>query len=938
MERNAVRVAHLRPNAEVILARALSREELVDKVIVKGTASDIPCLSRVGGKAHNLAHLMRAGARVPAWYVVTTELMKRVLGDVQLDQLAELGADQSPEKIESVLVPIRRQIEAISIPEDLVGQLRLVHERTIGKRLFSVRSSAVDEDSAGASFAGLHDSFLFINDFDGLLDAVRKVWASAYTTRAITFRLQNGLDTQGISIAVIVQHMVEATVSGIMFTANPNTGNVHELLISSCYGAGEGIVSAGLDADLFTVVKASGEVQQTLVSKREQLLFDRESGVGLKRVDVPTDLQEGASLSASQVAAIAELGKKIEAYYGKPQDIELSIDAGGAVHILQARPITTLPEYGPAAGNRIVWDNSNIIESYSGPTSPMTFSFIRHAYTIVYHCFSQVMGIPPEDVHRNRHVFENMLGLINGQVYYNIKNWYLLVRLFPGFNYNKAFMESMMGLSEKLDIEEDEPVESTFYHRYFVELPKLIRLLFRSLSNFRKIDKLVVEFENHFASHYRTWAAMDFDAMAPHELMLVYREMEEKLLWSWKTPIINDFYVMIFYGLLKNRCTVWCGDESGSLQNDLICGQGDIESTRPTKLLMEIARTVRNDPQLLGTFMQRTCNELRELVPDDPSCKAVAEKIDFYLEHYGFRCINELKLEEPSLRETPDFLYQMVQNYLKLDDESALDPQVMDDREAEIRAKASEKAFAAIAGKGGLLPKKRMFRWILRNARKGVRNRENMRFARTKIYGMLRELLNAIGRRLECEGILDDWNDIYYLTIDEVWDFIKGTAVTRNLRGLAALRKREFAEYDAPDAPSIDDHFETFGMVYHRNLFRNWKSQTEATEDDLLKGIGCCPGKVTARVRIVHSPKDDLKLDGEILVAGRTDPGWVPLYPAVSGILIERGSILSHSAIVAREMGLPTIVGIPKLLATLKDGQTVTMDGTTGVVDLLEDA
>ena len=222
---------------------------------------------------------------------------------------------------------------------------------------------------------------------------------------------------------------------------------------------------------------------------------------------------------------------------------------------------------------------------------------------------------------------------------------------------------------------------------------------------------------------------------------------------------------------------------------------------------------------------------------------------------------------------------------------------------------------------------------MLRQARLGVKNRENMRFARTRIYGLLRELLRALGGHFAREGLLDDADDIFCLTIDEVWDFIKGTAVTTDLRGLAEVRQREFESYREGADSMPDDRFETFGMACHRNTFKDRRpNPAVASEDGVLRGIGCCPGQVTGPVRVLRSPSDDARLAGEILVADRTDPGWVPLYPAVSGLLIERGSILSHSAIVAREMGLPTIVGIPGLTTSLSDGQEVTMDGAAGTV------
>jgi len=293
--------------------------------------------------------------------------------------------------------------------------------------------------------------------------------------------------------------------------------------------------------------------------------------------------------------------------------------------------------------------------------------------------------------------------------------------------------------------------------------------------------------------------------------------------------------------------------------------------------------------------------------------------------------MNELKLEEPSLHETPEFVYQMIANYVRMDS-ALLDLDAMSTRENKIRTEAEQQAFGKLSG-----IKKIIFRFALKHARRGVKNRENMRFARTKIYGLLRQLLNAVGTTFTHEKILDDPADIYHLTIDEVWDYVKGTAVSTILRGLVALRRTEFDHYRESDTPP-DDHFETYGMAYRHNRFQNSESPVETElEEGTLRGIGCSPGTVEGIARIIHSPRDDIRLNGEILVAARTDPGWVPLYPSVSGLLIERGSILSHSAIVAREMGIPAIVGIPNLLQSIEDGQTIRMDASSGQINILEE-
>jgi len=874
----------------------------------------------LGGKAANLAVLESLGFPVPSWYAITTAAFEAALV-------------RSP-----VLTPdeIRARILEVPFPPGLEEEIAAAHEARIGpdgeSAYVAVRSSAAGEDAAGESFAGLHDSFLFVRGREQLLIAIRKVWASAWNERALAYRRAKGISLDSIAVSVVVQRMIEARTSGVLFTANPLSGSVHEIVLSALWGAGEGLVSTGLDADTWTVDKETLDITPSLAAKTERLILDAAAGGGLLRAAVPGADRDRPSLSDDEVRTLARLGLAVERHYRRPQDLEFAVDLEGRPFLLQARPVTTVEELGPAAGNRLIWDNSNIIESYSGVTSPMTFSFIRQAYSIVYHCFAEVMGIDARTVKANREVFGNMLGLFRGQVYYNLFNWYRLVRLFPGFNYNKSFMESMMGVREpaRMAGEEAAPPSVSRLQRYTVELPALLRLLSRSVRNFLSIRRIVGDFQAHFRRHYEEWSALDFRAMPPHELAALYGEMEDKLLWEWKAPIINDFFVMVFYGTLKRLCVSWCGDQSGSLQNDLLCGEGGIESTEPTKMLLGLAAKARRQPELRALLLQAPAEDLAREIPADPRFSEFAAGIARYLDLYGFRCVNELKLEELSLRDRPAFLYQILRNYLAAEDSSALDTTFQEEREGRVRREAEARAFQAIRG-----PVRRaVFRRILGNARLGVKNRENLRFARTRIYGLLRELLRAVGEDFVGKGLLDRSDDIFYLTLDEVWDFTKGRAVTMNLKGLAALRRAEFDAWRQQDPPA--DRFESFGLPYFRNRFQGRPHAAVASEDGLLRGTGCCPGIVTGPVKVLRTPSEDARLDGEILVAERTDPGWVPLYPSVSGLLIERGSILSHSAIVAREMGIPTIVGIAGLVSTLKTGQVVTMDGGVGTVKVEE--
>ncbi|MEO1086183.1 MAG: PEP/pyruvate-binding domain-containing protein, partial [Acidobacteriota bacterium] len=591
-----------------------------------------------------------------------------------------------------------------------------------------------------------------------------------------------------------------------------------------------------------------------------------------------------------EVLEIADAGSRLERAFGRPQDVEFCLDGDGRLFFLQARPISTVEELGPAAGRPLLWDNSNIVESYAGVTSPMTFSFIQHAYAHVYHCFCDVMGIAPDTVRANRGLFTNMLGLFRGRVYYNLDHWYRLVRLFPGYDLNRGFMESMMGVSESLD---PEPAEQASWAERLRSAPSLVRLLVRGGGHFAFLPKTVARFEAHFETCYRRWDAVDMDALKPHELRSLFCEMEEKLLWRWHAPIINDFYVMVAYGLLKKLCREWCGDDRGTLQNDLLAGEGGLLSTKPTRKLLEIARGVQGNPELTRFLCETTPSDAVAAVwpadgePGDPALVGLRAALESYLGSYGFRGLDELKLEEPSLEQRPEFLFQMLANYLRRGE--PIDPRASLERERRVRLDAERRAEAQLGP-----VRRRLFRRVLRAARRGVKNRENLRFARSKVYALVRRLLQAQGRHLATEGLLDAAEDVFYLTLDELWSFLDGTAVTTNLRALVALRRRQFDAWRAMDAP--DDRFTTFGLPYHRNLLRGRPAATAtAAGDDELRGVGCCPGRVRGEVRVVHSP-GDASLDGEVLVAERTDPGWIPLYPTVSGLLIERGSILSHSA------------------------------------------
>lgn len=447
------------------------------------------------------------------------------------------------------------------------------------------------------------------------------------------------------------------------------------------------------------------------------------------------------------------------------------------------------------------------------------------------------------------------------------------------------------------------------------------------VSHFLTIDRIVARFFEHFRAHYGRWKDTAWEALSLQELWEAYHELVNRFLLRWQAPLAIDFLAMHSTKKLEALTVAYGLDApGGGFMNDLLCGEGGIESTEPTRMLMRMAADVKRDARLRAALEATPDDRCLEAVRAEPAFAGFDATVREYLDRYGFRCMNELKLEEPTLKDRPAFLFTMIKNYLGQQD---LDVEALERREREKRAAAE----AVVDAKLGWW-RRRRYRWVLAQARKAVKHRENMRFARTRTYGVLRELLNAMGRRLVERRVLDGWHDIYYLHIDEALGFIDGTTVSTDLRGLVTVRKAEFDRYRA--AAELPDRIVTTGAVHVNQLAPT--TVAGPGTGNLLKGTPCCPGTVTKKVRVIRSPKDDLTLRGEILVAARTDPGWVPLYPSASGLLIERGSLLSHSAIVARELGLPTIVNIPDLTRRLKDGMTVTMDAAKGTVTIHDDA
>jgi len=872
-------------------------------------ADDASVAPLLGGKARALGELVRAGFPVPTWFVVSPEAFWASLG-VEPTYLARMPNDTQVAALVASVTPTSDVRNAVA---------NALANLCLDGSTVAVRSSASDEDGVDHSFAGQLESYLFVRPED-IAERIAGVWRSGFSSRLLAYRRQHGLTSLPNPPAVLVQRMVASTVSGVAFSADPVSGRRGVAVVSAALGLGTGLVSGECDADTWHVDRTEAIVSRSIVTKRAGHHRDDTTAEGVRATPVPDHLVDKPALSDEQVGDVASLARRAEAHFGRPQDIEWAYE-GGRLYLLQSRPITSLAHQSDPDGTLIIWDNSNIVESYSGVTTPMTFSFASEIYEHVYRQFCVMMRVPGREIARHDQTFRNLLGLVRGRLYYNLLNWYRVLALLPGFAINRQFMEQMMGVKAGLPDALAEDIVRQRSGGRFLDAVHLINSLIGLVAQHFTIDSRVREFYQRLDRALAP-PAPPLGVRRPDELVAHYRDLRDRLLLHWDAPLVNDFFAMIFYGVLRKLTQSWCGDREGTLQNDLISGQGGLVSAEPALRLTRLAAIARGDQTLVTLLISGEPTDVESALS---SREAFAAEYRAYLDKFGERSVNELKLETETLHDDPLPLLRAVGRLAQQggQDASHTSTAVSGDT---LRAAAEQRVTTTLSRR----PIRRLvFNWVLRHARARVRDRENLRLERTRLFGRVRRVFLELGRRLSALSLLDGPRDIFYLEVDEVLAFVEGRSTTTALRELVTIRRREFDQYRQIAAP--DDRFETRGMVYHAQPYTA-PVQSVTTGGDERRGLGCCPGVVRGKVRVVLDPRN-VELDhGSVLVAEHTDPGWILIFPSALGVLVERGSLLSHAAIVARELGIPAIVSVPGLTRWLADGDLVELDGSTGVV------
>ena len=873
-----------------------------------------------GGKAQGLARLTDLGFKIPRFICLAAEWRDNFL----------IANGISPRANRTAILDTLRSGQW---PESLRAEISsaLTVTGLINKDL-AVRSSAIGEDHRDHSFAGLFESQLYVSGMDAITSAIQAVWISAYSARVDTYLQLKNLANLDCRMAIIIQEMIDPDVSGVAFSRSPLPGKTHDwLLIDAVLGVGEGLVNGDLEPDHYEVHRHDFTVLSKVSKKTSS--YRRGIGGGTQKVEVPKNKATTATLSHTQVQEIARASLTIEQSMGHPLDLEWCL-ANGSLLLLQARPIASLPSNSAfsakiAGDERIIWDNANIVESFSGTVMPLTFSHATRSYKQVYIDFCRIMGVPETTIQANDKLFGNMLGLVRGRVYYNLLNWYKLLYLLPNAQSSSSFMETMMGVKESLGDQADSFFDSTG-PGYKPSWKRKIMLMATAIYRLATIQSSIGDFRQRVVRVCNAAMEADYSKLSVKDQLQAYQQAYNELVMHWQAPILNDTRCMLFFGILKKTTEAWLPNDK-QIFNDLLGQEAELVSAAPARILMQLAERVR-EGSLPGRdwLLQIKPEEAISKLRASYELRALSTEIDTYLRDYGCRCADEAKLETDDLNYDSSPIFTLLKTYISNPKQT---PETRRDDKTD-RRKDAELLISKMSG-----IRRWVMRWLVKQCSAAIADRESLRLLRSRTYGVPRRIFRAMGDHLANLNLISSPKDIFWLTVDELENLTQGKAVSLDLKGMIHLRSTEYATYDQTPAPAeriVSRGLPALTGIY--SAFHQQPGSQGVTDSNILVGTSCYPGRVEGKALVARTFTEAKVVNREILVAERTDPGWVTLYPVCSALVVERGSLLSHSAVVARELGLPTIIGVSGLTSSIRSGQHLIVDAGAGEVRIVPEA
>jgi phosphoenolpyruvate synthase/pyruvate phosphate dikinase len=845
----------------------------------------------VGGKGALLGELSRIeGIYVPAGSCVTTDAFQRILAEApsiedRLGRLSRLKPDDR-EAIRALSAAIRRTLEGIAIPEDLASAITRPLARLGEQAAYAVRSSATAEDLPTASFAGQHDTYLNVVGPAAILQHVSRCWASLFTERAVTYRLRNGFDHRKVHMAVVVQQMVFPRAAGILFTADPVTFNRKVASVEASFGLGEALVSGLVNADVYKV--RDGEVVAKAVANKRLAIHASPAG-GTEELAIEPERQGQPALTDAQVVQLAQLGRRIEAHFGRPQDIEWCLVDDG-FQIVQSRPITTLFPI-PAASDREnrVYVSVGHQQMMTDPMKPLGLSLwqltaLRPMYEAGGRLFvdvTQALGSPT-----SRAGVLQALGRSDpliGDALQTILERGDFIPTLPDEGPGGA-----PAGGAPAPIETDPTIVAELIERSEASIATLKGDI-RTKSGSALLDFILADIQE--------LKRILFDAQS---LQVIMAAMEA----TW---------------WLNEQLQAWLGEKNGA---DTLTQSVPHNVTSEMGLaLLDVADVIRPHPNVVAFLQHIEDESFLDELPTLEGGREARDAIRAYLDKYGMRCVGEIDITKPRWSERPTTLVPMILGNIK-----NFEPGAGKRRLEQGRQQAWKKEQELLARLRALPDGERKAeeaKRMIDRVRAFIGYREYPKYGMVSRYFVYKQALSEDAERLVQAHVLREKEDVFYLTFQELHDVVRTNHVDDQL---IRQRKDAFSSYQALTPPRVlTSDGEVFAGTYRR----------VDVPAGALVGLPVSAGTIEGRARVILDMAEaDLKA-GDILVTAYTDPSWTPLFVGIKGLVTEVGGLMTHGAVIAREYGLPAVVGVEHATRLIRDGQRIRVHGTDGYVEIL---
>ncbi|MEH2139694.1 phosphoenolpyruvate synthase [Nostoc sp.] len=856
-------------------------------------------LTVVGGKGANLGELTRIkGISVPDGFCISTEAFKRIIGETSLinellDRLSLLKVEDR-HKIRELSGEIRSLIEGIAIHQDINEEIARHLSRLDEKNAYAVRSSATAEDLPTASFAGQQDTYLNIIGKEAILKHISKCWASLFTERAVIYRLQNGIDHRQVHLSVVVQKMVFPQVAGILFTADPVTSNRKVLSIDASFGLGEAMVCGLVNADIYKV--CNGKIIDKKISTKKLAIYALKDG-GTKEQEIEPERQNRQALTDEQILQLERMGRKIEEHFGRPQDIEWCL-VNDTFYIVQSRPITTLYPI-PEANDREnhVYISVGHQQMMTDPLKPLGLSVwqltaARPMYNAGGRLFVDVTLQLASPESR-----ENLLDVM-GQHDPLLKD--ALMTIIERGDFIKSLS------AEKKEPSPTKNNKSTSSARFQTQIendPTIVSdLIKRSQTSLEELRQNIQTKSG--------LELLDF-------ILLDIQQLRKSLLDPKNMGVIRA--AMNASSWLNEKIEEWLGEKnvadtlSQSVPNNITSQMG--------LALLDVADVIRPYPEVIDYLQQvKDDSFLDELVKFNGG-KETQDAIYAYLSKYGMRCAGEIDITKTRWSEKPTTLLPMILSNIKNFEPSASNRKFEQGRQSALKKEQEllDRLKQLPDGEQKAEETKRTIGFI----RNFIGYREYPKYGIVNRYFVYKKALLKEAEQLVQVNVIHEKEDIYYLTFEELREVVLTNKLDYQI---ISERKSEYKLYEklTPPRAIASDGEIIVGRYKRKNL-----------PAEAIIGLPVSSGVIEGRARVILNMEDADLEDGDILVTSFTDPSWTPLFVSIKGLVTEVGGLMTHGAVIAREYGLPAVVGVESATKLIDDGQRIRVNGTEGYVEIL---